>query len=109
MGNMSVYCLPRGNTNAEQVTLKFRQKKHDGYMFFPNDCRVVLSGLHLCCNFRIGLASPSLKICLRLILRRKGNETEKKKIKKESITEREFVVKVCTKVKCNLFILSDVI
>lgn len=32
-----------------------------------------------------------------------------KKIKKESITEREFVVKVCTKVKCNLFILSDVI
>lgn len=87
MGNVSIYCLPRGNTNAEQVTLKFRQEKRDGYMFFLNDCRVVLAGLHLCCNFRIGLANPMLKICLRLLVRRKGNEMGKKEkvLLKESL------------------------
>lgn len=87
LGNMSIYCLPRGNTNAEQVTLKFRQEKRDGYMFFLNDCRVVLAGLHLCCNFRIGLANPRLKICLRLLVRRKGNEMGKKEkvLLKESL------------------------
>lgn len=44
--NASVYCLSWRNTNAgKQITLKFKWKRHDGYVFFLDGCRGVLTGL----------------------------------------------------------------